>query len=133
LQAGSGSAKFPHLKMSNKIINRAASAMKGIRGLNKVKHINNRRLFEIFMKAGKASVDSLIINNTLTFLKDFRRFQRIWENGLLGSDEVMRISGIGPGPKLGKILLALKKAQFEGRLKSKYKAIKFVKSIDSYA
>lgn len=133
LQDSSGRANLPYLKISNKIINRVASAMEGIRGLNKVKHINNRRLFEIFMKAGKASVDSLIINNTLTFLKDFRRFRRIWENGLLGSDEVMRISGIGPGPELGKILLALKKAQFEGRLKSKYKATKFVKSIDSYA
>ncbi len=133
LQDSSGHANFPHLKMSNKIINRVASAMEGIRGLNKVKKITHSKLFGIFIKSGKASVDSLIINNKLTFLKDFRRFQRIWENGLLGSDEVMRISGIGPGPELGKILLALKKAQFEGRLKSKYKATKFVKSIDSYA
>ena len=133
LQDSSKCAKFPHLKMSNKIINRATSAIEGIRGLNIVKRITHRRLFEIFMKAGKASVDSLIIRNKITFLKDFRRFQQIAEKGLLSAEEVMRISGIGPGPELGKILLALKKAQFEGRLKSKYQATKFLKSIDSYS
>jgi hypothetical protein len=119
--------------MSNKIIDRVVSAIEGIRGMKMVQRINHGRLFEIFMKAGQASMDSLIISNHLTILKDFMRFQQIAEKGLLSAEEVMRISGIGPGPELGKILLALKKAQFEGRLKSKYKAIKFVKSIDSYA
>jgi len=131
LQDSSGCANFSHLKMSNKIIARVASAMEGIRGLKMVKRITHRRLFEIFMNAGQASVDSLIISNKLTLLKDFRRFQRIWEKGLLSAEEVMRISGIGPGPELGKILLALKKAQFEGRLKSKNQAKNFIKTMYS--
>ena len=42
-----------------------------------VKKITHSKLFGIFIKSGKASVDSLIISNKLTFLKDFRRFQRI--------------------------------------------------------
>ena len=133
LQDSSNCAKFPHLKMSNKIIDRVVSAIEGIRGMKMVQRINHGRLFEIFMKAGQASMDTLIISNHLTILKDFMRFQQIAEKGLLSAEEVMRISGIVPGPELGKILLTLKKAQFEGRLKSKYQATKFLKSIDSYS
>jgi len=123
--------KFPHLKISNKIIDRVTSAIEGIRGLKMVKRINHRRLFEIFMKAGRASVDSLIISNNLPILKDFRRFQRIAEKGLLNAEEVMHISGLKPGPELGSILLALKKAQFEGGLKSKNQAWNFIKTMYS--
>lgn len=123
--------KFPHLKISNKIIDRVTSAIEGIRGLKMVKRINHRRLFEIFMKAGRASVDSLIISNNVPILKDFKRFQRIAEKGLLNAEEVMHISGLKPGPELGSILLALKKAQFEGGLKSKNQAWNFIKTMYS--
>jgi tRNA nucleotidyltransferase (CCA-adding enzyme) len=132
LQDSSGYAKFPHLKISNKIIDRVASAIEGIRGMKMVQRINHRRLFEIFMKAGQASVDSLIISNHLTMLKDFRRFQRITEKGLLGAEEVMRITGLKPGPELGSTLLTLKKSQFEGRLKSKNQAENLIKTMYSY-
>jgi len=127
IQDTSGFAKNTYLKMSNKIINRITLAIEGVRGMNRAKKITRSKLFGIFMKSGKASVDSLIISNNLTILKDFKRFQQISEKGLLNADDVMCISGIKPGPELGRVLLALKKAQFEGKLKTKYQAMKFIK------
>jgi len=125
-------AKIPHLKMSKRIINRVALAKEGMRGLKMPKNITLGNLFRVFMKSGEASIDSLIISNRINLLRDFTKFQRIWEKGLLSSVEVMRISEIRPGPELGRALIALKRAQFEGRLKTKYQATKFIKSMKSF-
>ena len=131
LQDHSNCNQMSHLKMSNKIIDRIALTRNGIRELRKNKRITLNKLFEIFHKAGQASIDSLVISNRLELLKNYRRFERIWTKSLLRSDEVMRISGVEPGPQLGDLLLSLKKAQFEGWLKSKYQASKLIKSMYS--
>jgi len=129
LQDHSNLNQMSHLKMSNKIIDRIALTRNGIRELRKNKKITLNKLFEIFHKAGQASIDSIVISNRLELLKNYRRFERIWTKSLLRSDEVMRISGVEPGPQLGDLLLLLKKAQFEGWLKSKYQASKLIKSM----
>jgi hypothetical protein len=113
----------PLLAMGNHIQHRisrtltAATALKGCRDYDKT------RLFDIFMEAGDASVDALIILNRMNLLNEYRRFCRIKSLGLVRSEEIMKISGIEPGRRLGEIILEVKKAQFAGRLKSKRQAV----------
>ena len=118
---------MPHLKMSNKIINRLTLTRNATRELKRYKRITHDKLFEIFQKAGKASIDSLVISNRLELLKTYRRFERIWAKSFLNADQIMRISGLGPGPELGELVVSLKKSQFEGKLRSKHDACTMIK------
>jgi hypothetical protein len=118
---------MPHLKMSNKIINRLTLTRNATRELKRYKRITHDKLFEIFQKAGKASIDSLVISNRLELLKTYRRFERIWAKSFLNAEQIMRISGLGPGPELGELVVSLKKSQFEGKLRSKHDACTMIK------
>lgn len=48
---------------------------------------------------------------------------------VLNGDEIMKILKIKPGPQVGKVILALREEQLEGRVADKEEAKKFVKSI----
>jgi tRNA nucleotidyltransferase/poly(A) polymerase len=121
--------KNKKLNMSTAIRKRIKLSHKGIEEIKKHKRNLERSLFDIFMKSNDASVDALILEGKIEFLKDYERFKKIWKNGILSSEEVIKASGIKTGPKLGKMILELKKAQFEGRVKTKNQAIRFVKEI----
>lgn len=57
----------------------------------------------------------------------FRRPERILPPKLLNGNEVMKILGIPPGPKIGKILLKLQEAQAEGKVLDRDSAARFIK------
>jgi len=116
------------LNLSNFVRKRLQSAGKGI---NKLKKIGYRKetLFDAFMNAGESSIDSLIILNKLDILRDYYRFRRVWKKGFLSSREISDIAGIKDGPKLGSIILMIKKAQFTGKLKTRRQAERFVRII----
>jgi len=94
-----------------------------------MKKFNYDKIFRIFKNSGEASIDILIVTNRLPLLKEFRRFQKIWRNGLLSAEEVMNIAGVSPGAELGRILVSLKKAKFEGILRSRKDAVSFIKEV----
>jgi len=118
-----------NVTISRKILNRLEVVNKGIKELKRMKKFNNDKIFRIFKNSGEASIDILIVTNRLPLLKEFRRFQKIWRNGLLSAEEVMNIAGVSPGAELGKILVSLKKAKFEGILRSRKEAVSFIKQV----
>lgn len=117
----------PHLTMSRRILNRLDTVNKGIHDLKKINTIEHGNLFDIFRNSGEAALDILILSNKLTLLKELKRFQKIWGKGLLNPQEIMEISQIRKGPEIGRLIMACKKAQFEGRVRSKDRAISFVR------
>ncbi len=118
-----------HLTMSKRIINRIKAVSDSRRILKDLRKITSGKLFEFFKKSGDAALDICIVSNRLDLLRDLSKFKKICGKGLLTAKEVTRISGVISGIDLGKMLLLIKKAQFEGRLKSRREAIYFIKSI----
>jgi tRNA nucleotidyltransferase (CCA-adding enzyme) len=122
--------KMPHhLTMSKRIISRIKTVSNGNRRLKNLRKITSKNLFEIFRNSGEAAIDMCIVSNKLDLLRDLRRFRRVWEKGLLTSEEAMNISGIKTGIDFGRMLLFLKMAEFEGRLKSRRDAVAYIESI----
>jgi tRNA nucleotidyltransferase (CCA-adding enzyme) len=118
-----------NIKVSNSIKKRIEQVHKGIKGIKKSRLRLRDRLFDIFMSSKEAAIDVLFIKNRLDLLKNYKRFKRIWEKGLLSTEEIISISNITTGPVLGRIIAEFKKAQFEGRVKSKRSAIKFIEKL----
>lgn len=117
------------IKMSTHIHKRLELAHKGILELRKNRLHLQEQLFDIFLNSKEAATDVLIITERLEFLKDYMRFKKILKGGLLSSEEIISTTGVEPGPQLGKIVIELKRAQFEGRVKSKQSALRFISKI----
>jgi tRNA nucleotidyltransferase (CCA-adding enzyme) len=115
--------------MSNAIRKHIKLSHEGIEKIKKYKRNLERNLFDIFMKSQDASVDALILEGRMEFLKDYERFKKIRKKGILSSEEIIKTTGIKAGPELGQIILELKKAQFDGRVKTKKQGMKFVNEI----
>jgi tRNA nucleotidyltransferase (CCA-adding enzyme) len=120
---------MPLLVLSNAIRKHILLSSKAINELRVKTKIDKELLFDIFISAKEASLDSLIILNRYDLLRDYRYFQRILHAGLLSSEEIILISGLESGPLRARIITAIKKAQFTGRVKSKKQAVLFIKEM----
>jgi tRNA nucleotidyltransferase/poly(A) polymerase len=112
------------IKFSKKIEKRLNLIQNSI-GKNMIK----RNSFDIYMKSGYASVDIMILNNEFDCLPDYKRFLRIWNKGIMSSEDVISYSGIETGENIGSIIEELKRAQYEGRVRSKDSGIKLVRKL----
>lgn len=115
-----------NIRMSTKIINRIDMAHKG---MSKLREKGKKRLFDVFLVSKEAAMDVLIIIGKFDLLKDYERFRRIWKRGILSSEEIIRVTEVKTGPRIGIMITELKRAKFEGRIKTKRDAIKFISSI----
>jgi len=115
------------IMMSSSIKKRISMTHEGSALLMKQKRLLREAPFNIYMTSQESALDVLITKNRLDLIRDLRRFQEIWKNGILSSEEIIRVSGIEKGPELGEIILETKKAQFEKRVRSKKQAIEFIK------
>jgi tRNA nucleotidyltransferase/poly(A) polymerase len=115
------------IMMSSSIRKRILKSHDGTALLMKQKRLLREAPFNIYMTSQESALDVLITKNRLDLISDLRRFQEIWKNGILSSEEIIRVSGIEKGPELGEIILETKKAQFEKRVRSKKQAIEFIK------
>ena len=130
LQNGFSAATLkPNITISNSIKKRLELSQKGIKELRKTKGKLKDKLFAIFHSSKEATIDILIISERLDLLKDYSRFKKIWKCGYLSSNEIIEITNITNSPRLGEIILEFKKAQFEGRVRSKVQAVKFIKNL----
>ena len=130
LQNGFSAATLkPNITISNSIKKRLELSQKGIKELRKSKDKLKDKLFAIFHSSKEAAIDILIISERLDLLKDYSRFKKIWKCGYLSSNEIIQITNITNSPRLGEIILEFKKAQFEGRVRSKVQAVKFIKNL----
>ena len=112
------------LKLSKKITKRLTLIQNNIG-----KKIIKGRSFDIYMKTKDATMDILILKNKLDCINDYQRFLRIWNKGILSSEDVIRYSGINPGEELGTIIQEVKRAQYEGRVRTKASGINLIKNL----
>jgi tRNA nucleotidyltransferase/poly(A) polymerase len=89
---------------------------------NEINKMNKYNMFELFSAAGESAGDLLVLTGQVELLGDLKRFKRIQDRGLLGAEEIMEISGIGSGPRLGRVLRDMKRLQFAGELRTRQAA-----------
>jgi tRNA nucleotidyltransferase/poly(A) polymerase len=104
---------FPEIKLSNNIIKRIALTYKGMKIFKK-----EDRLFDVFVISRESTIDVLILKGRFDLFKEYERFKKIWKKGLLSSLEISQIAKI-KGQGLGEAIIHLKRAQYEGKIKSK--------------
>jgi tRNA nucleotidyltransferase/poly(A) polymerase len=110
---------FPKIRMGNNIIKRITLTHKGMKKFNK------DNLFDIFYESRDSSLDVLILKGRFDLVKEYERFKKIWKKGLLSSLDISRITKI-KGQRLGEVIIQLKRAQFERKIKNKYDAKKLL-------
>jgi len=94
-----------------------------------IKKFKKEKLFDIFLESKEAAMDILILKGRAGLLKEYDRFKRVWRKGLLRSGDIIKIAKIRTGQRLGRVIIELKKAQFEKRIKNKKDAMRFIRSI----
>lgn len=86
------------------------------------------KMFDAFFETKDALLDILILTGNVKLLKHAERFKKIWKKSFLTAEEIMKATGLKSGVELGKLIYRLKKMQFEGKLKTKKEAIKWLKN-----
>ena len=84
-------------------------------------------LFKLFSEAGEALIDLLVLADRIGYLKDAERFQRIQRKGILSTQEIMKIAGLKPGPKVGRAIKEMKRLQFDRVLARKTEARRWLR------
>jgi len=112
--------RIPLIRISRNIAKRIMLTHKGL------KEFKGCKLFNFFMKSKGAAMDIIILKDRMDLIKEYIRFKNIWKEGMISSLEVARIGKIKAGPRLGKVIAELKKAEFEREIKSKEEAIRLI-------
>jgi len=112
--------RIPLIRISRNITKRIMLTHKGM------KEFKGGKLFDFFMKSKGAAMDIIILKDRMDLIKEYIRFKNIWKKGMISSLEVARIGKIKAGPRLGKVIAELKKAEFEREIKSKEEAIRLI-------
>ena len=115
------------LRLSRVIRERLKITHKLLHKTKKQDIFSQKNLFETFFKAKDSAFDLLILSENVKLLSQFERFKKIWKRSFLTSEEIMDITGLKGGVKLGKLIYGLKKIQFEDTLKTKKETEEWLK------
>lgn len=115
------------LRLSRVIRERLKKTHKLLHKAEKQDIFSQENLFNTFFKAKDSAFDLLILSGNIKLLGQLESFKKIWKRSLLTSEEIMDITGLKGGVKLGRLIYGLKKMQFEGKLKTKKEAVTWLK------
>jgi tRNA nucleotidyltransferase (CCA-adding enzyme) len=126
LLRGSGS-DAGKVRMSSSLVKRIQLSSRGMAEMKRRRFASKGQLFDIFVLLKEAAQDVLITSGRMELFREYRKFRRIMKDGFLQSEDIMRIIEFGPGPLIGKSILALRRAEFEGIVKSRVEAVRFIR------
>jgi len=121
------------VRMSSNLVKRVRLSSGGMGEMRKRRSPSRGDLFDIFVLLKDVALDVLIISGRTQLFGEYQKFGKIMKGGFLKSKDIMRIMEVGPGPLIGKSNLALRRAEFEGIVKSKAEAVEFIRKLVSEA
>jgi hypothetical protein len=80
------------------------------------------RIFEAFSLMGDISIDFMLLRGRPAFLSEYERYRIIKGRGLLTTEEIIEVSGLG-GSNLGKAINMLRKAEFIHQVTNREEAV----------
>ena len=123
------SKKTIRLRLSRRIVTRLTLAHRCLDSLPTRRNVSISELFDIFLRADDAALDVLLIKNRPPLLKEYERFKRIWNRGLLTSEEIILLSNPESGPEIRRAIENVRKAQFQGAIRTRTQAIHYLTSL----
>jgi tRNA nucleotidyltransferase/poly(A) polymerase len=87
---------------------------------------SKKEVYSFFKKSNEASIDLLILTDRVGHLKDFERFRSITGNPPFNGEEIMSMTGMRPGPGLGRLIDRINLLRFEGALKGRESVKKWI-------
>lgn len=112
------------LCMSRSTLKRVQTVQALHAGYLGIGRLQRGEVFELFDKAGEALIDLLVLTGNTGRVKDAGRFMRISKKGILSSEEIMEVTGLKPGRRLGELIREMKRLQFEGKIRSRAEAVR---------
>jgi tRNA nucleotidyltransferase/poly(A) polymerase len=112
------------LSLSRAIIKRLEGTSTLLSIYEENRNIDDVLIFDLFTKAGDAVMDLALLTRSQRILKKAEHFLRI--SPVLSTAKIMDITGIAPGPELGRVLHEIKKLQFLGKVKDEKDARKWL-------
>lgn len=116
-----------NLSLSKAVLKRLMITAELLNEYEKKGDLDESQIFDLFVEAGDAVRDFVLLTRNMRFLKKAERFLRI--SSVLPSEEVMKITGLGSGPELGRVLHEMKELQFLGKIKNEKDARKWLAMI----
>ncbi len=100
------------LTLSSRIMDRIHKIEAGLGIHNKRGRISRHKLFELFECLGDAAEDFLIVRGLIRYLPEYTRYRRVMEKPSMSGEELLRYTGLMPGPALGSLIRALRRGQY---------------------
>lgn len=83
-------------------------------------------LFDLFEILNDAAEDFLIIKGIYDLLPAYRKYLQVKQKALLSTEEICQLTGLHEGESLGKMIRALKKAEFYNEINDKDEAREYL-------
>jgi tRNA nucleotidyltransferase (CCA-adding enzyme) len=115
------------VRMSSNLVKRVQISTRGVAELKRRRSPSKGELFDIFVLIKDAVPDVLIISGHMELFREYRKFRRIMKGGFLQSKDIIEIMDLCSGPLIGKSILALRRAEFEGIVRSRAEAVDFIR------
>ncbi|NOX19763.1 MAG: hypothetical protein GXO99_00655 [Nitrospirae bacterium] len=90
---------------------------------------NNAELYECFKSIEYNLVEFIFLSGKWELFESLDKYINISSNPVLTGNDIMKALNLNPGPIIGKLLDKVKKAQFEGIIKTKQDALNYLKNI----
>jgi tRNA nucleotidyltransferase/poly(A) polymerase len=116
--------KGVRMSFSREILKRVATANELLEEFRVLDFRDRGTVFDLLWKADEASPDLSLLSGNGGRMEEFRKFLRIKNRGLISSHEIMAITGLGSGPKLGRTIYEMKRLEFQGMIKRKSDALR---------
>ena len=108
------------MRLSRAIVKRLTVSSRFLDLYEEKGELNDRAIFDLFSLAGDSVIDFALLTGKMRLLRKAAGFLQL--HPLLAAEEVMEISGLVAGPKLGRVLRTLKKMQFLGKIRDEREA-----------
>jgi tRNA nucleotidyltransferase (CCA-adding enzyme) len=115
------------LRFSRKIIRNLVAVNKFLSEFEKIDYDDKGRIFDALKTADPAALDLLLLSGIDCPVEEYSRYRRIIEKGIITAEDIMKITGLKPGIRLGKAVHEVKRLQFERKISRKTEAIKWLK------
>lgn len=109
------------LSISRVILKRLRVTSVILKEMGEDKKMDDRRVFDLFTKAGEAVRDFAFLTMRQGLLRKAERF--MVATPVMTTERIMEITRLGPGPELGNVLGELKKLRFLGEIKNETHAV----------
>jgi tRNA nucleotidyltransferase/poly(A) polymerase len=114
------------LCLSRENLKRVSIALELHKDYLNINRLSKEKMFMLFRESRDVSLDLLILSGRVGYLGELQRYWRITNKPILRGEDVIEATGVKTGPGIGEIMERINIERFEGKIKSRASAMKFL-------